>query len=54
MNNKLGEVFYNGKIINLDSTDETELNDIVNELESSQVNKKEEIKKILNQMREEV
>ena len=53
MNNKLGEVFYNGRIINLDSTDEQELKNIVNDLETSQVSKKEKIKNILEQLGEE-
>lgn len=53
MSNKLGEVFYDGRIINLDSAEEQYLNNIVNELEKGQANKKEKIKSILNQMREE-
>ena len=50
MSNKLGEIFYNGRIMNLSSLNESELQNMMNELEASQVSKKEKIKKILKQM----
>lgn len=50
MSNNLGEIFYNGRIMNLSSLTENELQNMINELEASQVNKKENIKKILKQM----
>ena len=53
MSNKLGEVFFDGRIINLDSAEEQNLNNIVNELEKNQANKKVKINRILDQIREE-
>lgn len=50
MNNNLGEIFYNGKIINLSSTDENDLFNMYNELENNQIIKKEQIKNILREM----
>ena len=51
MSNNLGEIFYNGRIINLSSVDEQELMKMVDELENSQAKNKETIKNILNKMR---
>ena len=50
MSNNLGEIFYDGRIINLSSLSENELQKMMNELEEIQVSKKENIKKILKQM----
>lgn len=50
MNNNLGEIFYNGKIINLNGTTEQELKMIFDEIENSQAKKKEIINNIFKQM----
>lgn len=48
--NNLGEIFYNGRIINLKSANNDELEDIIRELEQEQNHKKETIKNILNRI----
>ncbi len=53
MDNKLGEVFYKGRIINLNEAEEDELSNILQSLQDVQVLKKEAIRENLNKMREE-
>lgn len=53
MDNNLGEVFYNGKILNLSTMQENEMRDMLENLRSKQVVKKEAIRENLNKMREE-
>lgn len=50
MNNNLGEILYNGKIMNLSSLENNDLQNMYNELENNQVIKKEQIKNILREM----
>ena len=49
----LGELFYDGRIISLNNTDNTELERIFEELESAQNNNKMSIDKCLEKMRKE-
>ncbi len=53
MEHKLGEIFYQGKMINLSTRNQTELEQILQELECVQVAKKEDIKLNLKKMRRE-
>lgn len=53
MEHKLGEIFYQGKMINLSTRNQAELEEILQELESVQVAKKEVIKLNLKKMRKE-
>ena len=53
MDNNLGEVFYNGKICTLSTMQENEMRDMLENLRSKQVVKKEAIRENLNKMREE-
>ncbi len=53
MDNNLGEVFYNGKIYTLSTMQENEMRDMLENLRSKQVVKKEAIRENLNKMREE-
>lgn len=53
MEHKLGEIFYQGKRINLSTRSQTELEEILQELEAIQVAKKELIKLNLKKMRRE-
>ena len=49
MNNKLGEIFYNGRIINFSSTNDQELETMYSELETSRAKKIEKIKNFVEQ-----
>lgn len=53
MNHSLGEIFYQGKMVNLSLMESQELENMWQELEENQVIKKEAIKVCLNRMREE-
>ncbi len=53
MEHKLGEIFYQGKMINLSTRNQAELEEILQELEKVQVAKKEVIKLNLKKMRRE-
>lgn len=53
MDNKLGEVFFGGKIVNLNEANEDELTVMLEKLRDVQVLKKEAIRGNLNKMREE-
>lgn len=50
MMNNLGEIFYNGRIINLNVANESELKNRMQELEEAQKNIKAMIRQILKQM----
>ena len=50
MKNELGEVFYDGKIINLSNADIGELNNVLTNLKNNKVQIKEKIDDNLNQM----
>lgn len=53
MNHSLGEIFYQGKMVNLSLVESQELENMWQEFEENQVIKKEAIKVCLNRMREE-
>lgn len=53
MNRNLGEIFYQGRTVNLSLAEPQELENMFQELEENQVIKKEAIKVCLNRMREE-
>lgn len=53
MDNKLGEVFFSGRIVNLNEANEDEMANMLESLRDTQVLKKEAIRANLNQMREE-
>lgn len=53
MDNKLGEVFFDGRIVNLNEAKEDELAIMLESLRDVQVLKKEAIRANLNKMREE-
>ena len=53
INHSLGEMFYQGKMVNLSSVEPQELENMWQEFEENQVIKKEAIKVCLNRMREE-
>lgn len=51
MENNLGEIFYNGRIINLRDIEEAEAEKILNDLRNTQVNSKRKISICLDKMK---
>lgn len=50
MKNELGEIFYDGKIINLKSADEIQLQDLLIKVRSEKLDTKEKLETVIEQM----